>query len=109
MDDDSDILRATLPINSTMLIVRFLRGPTPLLCGWPVVARLAGTREAVALRAVDDFRAVDDLRTVDGLRAVEDFRAVDDLPAVDGLPVVEDLRAEDDLRFTDLVVSFALI
>jgi len=90
MDDDSDILRAASPTNSTALIVRFLRGPTPLPRGCPVVARLAGARDAVALRAVDGFRAVDDL------------------PAVDGLRAVEDLRAEDALRFTDFVVSFAL-
>jgi len=84
MDVESDILRATLPINSTVLIVRFLRGPTPLLRGWPVVARLTGTRDPDALRAVDDLRAVAGLRAVEGL------------------------RAEDDLRFADFVVSFAL-
>jgi hypothetical protein len=90
MDDDSDILRAASPTNSTALIVRFLRGPTPLLRGCPVAARLAGTRGAAALGAVDDLEAVGDFRAVDGLRAVED------------------LRAEDALRFTDFVEPFAL-
>ena len=76
MDSDSDVLRTTCPRNPKALIVRFFRGPTPLR-----PACLAGDRDAVA------FRAVDDLRGVAGLRALVD------------------LLAELDLRFTGLLAG----
>jgi hypothetical protein len=67
MEGDCVIMRVISAKNPTALIVRFWRGPTPLLTVSPAVMRVAGARDAVVFRAVDALRAVDDLRAVEGL------------------------------------------
>jgi hypothetical protein len=58
----SDILRVTWPRNPKALIVRFLRGPTPLRS-----VRLMDDRDAIAFCFGDALRGVEGSRAVLGL------------------------------------------